>query len=124
MVFHLLRGVVHRHQATGPVGFAQIGINIGVGYVPTVVEKRGFAENDILLIGLVLIFHKPDTLKPHQIDKARTIGKMRHKPFFPSFTEHFESRYFPFELDVRHTTVDFVHVIHPAPVDIPVRIIA
>ncbi len=76
MVFHLLRGVIHRHQPLGAGRIVHERVYIRMGDIPPSVEKAWLSKDNILGVQLIFAFNKANSLKPYQINKTGSIGKM------------------------------------------------
>ena len=86
------------------------------------IEIGRFSKDYIFNARFVFIQNKTNALKPHQLNRITSVGKISNKPLFWTFTHFFEADNLPFDLNERHFFRNLVQVIIAAAVDVFVGI--
>ena len=86
-----------------------------------VVEHRGLAEEDILRAGVISLLYRCHTVEPHDLDGARSVGKQGLQASLASLASRRESEEAPPQLDCSLVTVELIHVVDHATIDIAER---
>ena len=116
--FHLLRGIVIGTQSHAGHLYLRNQVDIGMGNVDTAVVSCRPSEHDVLLMHLILASQVLDALEPHQVHKARSVGKVGNQPPMASLSRHLETPYFAFQLDVGHAAVQLTDGVDAAAVHV------
>ena len=96
-----------------------VDINLGMDDAVVILERRGFAEEQIFRAQTVGVLDVTHTVEPHNLDGARAIGEQRHQPLAHTLARCGEVDEPSTQLDIRHLTIDLVDVMNGAAVDVP-----
>ena len=64
------------------------GVDLGVDHAPAVVERFGFAKEDIFVAGVVALLYLFYPFEPHHFHGGPAVGEHAHEPCFRTFALH------------------------------------